>query len=147
MTHKPFFYQKAKSSIEASIAGQGEQISTHLYVISEILEGNTPIVAGTKTLNRYSILPGKTFAAGPKSKTKYKVLRLVADDVVVQDLNTQRVETVQVNKLLKRWSDEGIQEISLLDDIIATVKSILGPVLGAFLTAALISWISEKLVR
>lgn len=121
----------------------------HLQVVLTTLDPDlrTPLLAGTQALNRYSILPGKTFAASAKSKEKYKVLRLVANDVIVQNLKTQKVQTIQIDVLLKEWAAQGFQEISLLGDIIDTIKNILGPVLGVFLTAALISWITEKLGR
>lgn len=117
----------------------------HLVVVQQSLDGREQVVSGVKPLNRYSIQQGKTFATSTKDRVKYKVLRVLADDVVLQDLSTQKVFTVQVDKLLKEWSEKGIKEISLLDDIIQTVKNVLGPVLGIFLTTALIAWLTEKL--
>lgn len=142
---RPFFYPSVAEQINSNLIKTEGPSKEHLQIVMSLMEGQSLITAGTKTLNRYSVLPGKTFASSPKSKTKYKVLRLVADDVVIQDISSQKVETVQINKLLKRWAEEGVQEISLLDDIVSTVKSILGPALGVFLTAALISWIQDKL--
>ena len=141
----PFFYSQVTRSIQDQMENTPEAVKSHFEAILGALSGKERVVAGTKALNRYSILPGKVFAQNAKSKVKYKVIRLVADDVVLQNLSNDKIEVIQVNKLLKRWAEEGIQEISLLDEIISTVKSYLGPALGVFLTAALISWLTEKL--
>jgi hypothetical protein len=148
---RPYFYAQVSAAIDAQFLEAGDLPRAHLQAIRSTLDPElakrTPLIAGTQPLNRYSILPGKTFAASPKSKEKYKILRLVANDVIVQNLKTQKVQTVQIDVLLKEWASQGFQEISLLGDIIDTIKSVLGPVLGVFLTAALISWITEKLGR
>lgn len=117
----------------------------HLVVIQQVLDGQTRVVAGVKPLNRYSVQPGKTFAASPNAKDKYKVLRVLGDDVVVQDLSSRKIQTFQVDRLLSDWANRGIKEISVLHDIIQTVKNVLGPVLGIFLTTALIAWLTEQL--
>jgi len=137
------------AAINSQLLEVGDLPRAHLQVVLTTLDPDlkTPLIAGTQALHRYSILPGKTFAASAKSKEKYKVLRLVANDVIVQNLKTQKVQTIQIDVLLKEWAAQGFQEISLLGDIIDTIKNILGPVLGVFLTAALISWITEKLGR
>jgi hypothetical protein len=117
----------------------------HLSIVQQALSGRTRIVAGVKDLNRYSIQPGKTFAASAKSPEKYKVLRVIADDIVVQDLSTRKIITVQVDRLLQDWATRGIKEISLLEEIVQTVKNLLGPVLGIFLTSALLAWLTDQL--
>lgn len=147
MNQSPFFAPKAKKAINSVILESSLEDRSRLEIVSRFLDGHNIVLAGTKVLNRYGVLPGKVFAASPKSKKKYKVLRLVADDVVIQELSSQKVETFNINKLLKKWSEEGVQEISLLDDIINTVKSVIGPVLGVFLTTALVSWLTEKISR
>jgi hypothetical protein len=145
---RPFFYESIAPKIHAALSDAKEKEKEHLQIVLNEMDcsGNR-IVAATKPLNRYSILPGKTFSSSAKSKEKYKILRLVADDVVVQNTKSLKVETVQINKLLKNWSDKGFQEVSLLDEIIDTVKTILGPTLGIFLTTALIAWLTEKLMK
>lgn len=117
----------------------------HLVVIQQVLDGQTRVVAGVKPLNRYSVQPGKTFATSPNAKDKYKVLRVLGDDVVVQDLGNRKIQTFQVDRLLSDWASRGIKEISILHDIVQTVKNLLGPVLGIFLTTALIAWLTEQL--
>lgn len=137
---KPFFFDKVIQAIDKS--SQHE----HLEMVRQSLEakpGET-VLAASKTLTRYSILPGKTFATSTRAKDKYKVLRLVANDVVIET-PTGKVQTVNIDRLLKDWGDKGLKEIHFLDDIIETVKNILGPVLGVFLTGALISWLIQKL--
>jgi len=149
--HRPFFYDQVSTAINAFLLDSDDEERVHLLAILSTIDPETslrtPITAATKPLNRYSILPGKTFAASAKSKDKFKILRLVADDVVVQNLKTQNVQTFPINKLLQKWSDQGFKEISFLDDIIETVKNLLGPTLGLFLTTALIAWLTEKLVH
>ena len=117
----------------------------HLIVIQQVLDGRERVIAGVKPLNRYSIQPGKTFAASPDSKDKYKVLRVIADDIVLQDLRTKKIQTFQVDRLLADWAKRGIKEVSALEEIIRTVQQVLGPVLGIFLTSALISWLIDRL--
>lgn len=117
----------------------------HLSIVQHALDGRTQVVSGIKDLNRYSIQPGKTFGASAKSSDKYKILRVIADDIVVQDLSTRKITTVQVDRLLQDWATRGIKEISLLEDIAQTVKNLLGPVLGIFLTTALIAWLADQL--
>ena len=124
---------------------QDPQVLAHLSCIQRLWDDREFVLAATKPLNRYSIQTGKTFATSPADKEKYKVLRILADDVVVQNLRTNKIQTFNVNTLLKDWSDKGIKEVSLLDDIIQTVKNVLGPVLGTFLTVALIGWLTDKI--
>lgn len=117
----------------------------HLHVVQQVLDGREHVIAGVKPLNRYSIQPGKTFAASPESKEKYKVLRVIADDIVLQDLRSKKIQTFQVDRLLADWAKRGIKEVSALEEIIRTVQQVLGPVLGIFLTSALISWLIDRL--
>jgi hypothetical protein len=119
--------------------------ASHLFMIHEMLEGRQIVVGATKPLNRYSIQQGKTFATGPKDKNKYKILRVLADDVVVLNLTNNKIETFQVDRLLNDWAQKGLKEISLLEDIIQTVRNVLGPVLGIFLTTALIGWLTQQI--
>jgi hypothetical protein len=144
---KPFFFDKAIWALEATPPKTPDQ-AQHLEMVRQCLmpemDERTFLLAASKTLTRYSILPGKTFATSPRSKDKYKVLRLVANDVVIE-APTGRVQTVNIDKLLKDWDQKGLKEIHFLDDIIETVKGVLGPVLGVFLTGALISWLIQKL--
>lgn len=140
-----FIKAQVEPKLNQAIIQASELERAHLYLIQQMLEKPTRIVAGAKPLNRYSIQPGKTFAASTKSKEKFKVLRVLADDIVLQDLSSRKVYTVQVDRLLKEWSAQGIQEISLLEDIVQTVQNVLGPVLGIFLTTALIKWLSDML--
>ena len=148
---RPFFYSPVSEAIQSQILEVSDQERAHLLAVLATIDPETalltPVTAATKPLNRYSIMPGKTFAASPKAKEKYKILRLVADDVVFQNSKSLKVQTVPVNRLLQDWSAQGFQEVSLLSDIIETVKNLLGPMLGLFLTTALISWLTEKLGR
>lgn len=98
-----------------------------------------------KPLNRYQIQAGKVFGKSPKDPEKIKILRLVADDVVVQNINTQKVEVLNIDHLLHSLSNKGFKEVSLLDEILHAIKSIIGPVLGAYLTASLTKWIIDQL--
>jgi len=151
LRQKPFFYDRVAQEIQALLLDLDDTERVHLLTVLATIDpetaARTPVIAATKPLNRYSILPGKTFASSAKSKEKFKILRLVADDVVVQNLKSLDVQTLPINKLLQKWSDLGFKEISFLDDIIDTVKSLLGPTLGLFLTTALISWLIEKLAH
>lgn len=140
-----FIRSHVEPHINGAIITATDEERVHLVLILQALEKRTQVVAFAKPLNRYSIQQGKTFAASTKSQEKFKVLRVIADDVVLQDLRTNKVFTVQVDKLLKEWAERGIKEISLLEDIIQTVKHLLGPALGIFLTTALIAWLTEKL--
>jgi hypothetical protein len=149
LTHKPFFHTPVTTAIDLQIMDVPDLQRAHFHAILAVIDPKlsqtTPVTAGVKALNRYSILPGKTFASSPKAKEKFKVLRLVANDVIVLNLRTQGIKTVAIDVLLKDWTSQGFQEITILSEIIDTVKAYLGPVLGAFLTGALIAWLAEKL--
>jgi hypothetical protein len=138
---RPFFFDKVIQAIRTV------PLNAHLEMVRQSLEGKQEqvVLAASKSLTRYSILPGRTFATSPRAKDKYKVLRLVANDVVIEKQPSGRVSTVNIDRLLKDWGDQGLKEIHFLDDIIETVKNLLGPVLGVFLTGALISWLIQKL--
>lgn len=140
-----FFRTQVESHINNAFDSASELQRAHLSVIQQAMDGRSLVVSAVKALNRYSIQPGKTFAASPNAKEKYKVLRVIADDIVVQDLASRKVQTFQVDRLLKDWTDRGVKEISLLEDIVQTVKNVLGPVLGVFLTTALISWLTQQI--
>jgi hypothetical protein len=141
-----FFFKQTVDAL-AIADPQTEDQEQHLEMVRQCLlpEVVERVEAATKALTRYSILPGKLFATSPRSKEKYKVLRLVSNDVVVENQQTRKVQTMNIDRLLKDWSQKGLREIHFLDDIIETVKSILGPVLGVFLTGALVSWLIQKL--
>jgi hypothetical protein len=149
LTHAPFFAAKVSALIDTQMMDAPDLRRAHFHLILTTLDPrlstSIPVTAGTKTLNRYSILPGKTFASSSKSKERHKILRLVSNDVVIQNLKTQKVRTVGIDQLLKEWSEQGFQEVSTLSEIIETVKAVLGPALGVFFTAALISWLTDKL--
>ena len=66
---------------------------------------------------------------------------------MIQNMKTTRVETVSIDQLMKRFSDQKVQEITFMDELIETVKAILGPTLGVFLTGALVAWLAEKLSK
>ena len=136
---RPFFYNTLKN-----LDSTPEQ-RVLLATLFPMFSSSIPVLAGSKSLNRYSILPGKTFSSSAGSKEKYKVLRLVADDVIYENTKTKKILTVPIGKLLREWESQGIKEITFVEDIIQSVKDLLGPVLGTFLTAALVSWLLEKL--
>lgn len=140
-----YINKQVEPHLNRVIVSANESQAAHLYVVKELMERRRTITSAVKSLNRYSIQPGKTFGTSAKSPNKFKVLRVLADDIVVQDLSTQRIQTFQVDNLLKDWGAKGFKEISLLEDIIATVRTLLGPLLGIFLTAALVAWLNEKI--
>lgn len=146
---QPFFHDLVEPHLQAAMLNPdlpAKELSVLAWVDLQIQDQN-PVLSQTilKPLNRYNILPGKTFASSAKSKDKFKVLRLVADDVVYQNLKNQEVKTVQIDKLLKEWSQKSFKEVTFVDEIVETVKSILGPALGTFLTAALVNWLLEQI--
>jgi len=144
---RPFFADQVQASINLNSAQITEEQRAYLFIVSNLCRGKETIIAAhkAKPLNRYAILPGKTFAASAKSPEKYKILRLVSNDVVVQNEKTQKVVSIPIDTLLKDWSSKGFKEISFIDRIISTVKEVLGPVLGVFLTASLVAWLIDKL--
>jgi len=140
-----FCRARIQHSLNEKIPEVGNEARAHLAVVQMMLDGRSSVIAASKPLNRYSILPGKTFAANPASKEKYKVLRVIANDVVVQDLQTKKIQTFEIDQLLADWTRRNLQEVSLLEDILQTVKLVLGPVLGVFLTTALIGWLTQQI--
>lgn len=147
MNSQPFFTIYVLPQLNQIIHGTkyNEKEKSYAFMVSAMLEGKTHITgATTKPLNRYAVQPGKIFGQSSRSPEKYKVMRLLADDVVVMDLSTQRTQVRNINALLADWSQKGIREISFLEDLIGTVKSMLGPFLGVFLTGALISWLVKQ---
>lgn len=118
------------------------------FLISSLLDGREPVTAAsTRRLNRYAVQPGKIFGTSSKSPDKYKVVRLLMDDVVVQDMQTRRTEVRNINSLLEEWDARGLKEISFMEELIQTIRSTLGPFLGVFLTAALVGWLTEQLQK
>ena len=146
---RPFFAEQVLHATTPRIAAPEteEKIRAHLFVISNLMEGRQSIHAAAlvRPLTRYSIGPGKVFAPSAKSPDRFKILRLVADDVVIENERTRKVETVPINRLMRDWESRGMQEVSFIDQIVETVRKVLGPVLGAFLTASLIAWLMNHL--
>ena len=146
---RPFFADKVLLATTPLIAAPEteEKIRAHLFTISNLLEGRQTVHAATlvRPLTRYSIQPGKIFAPSAKSPDRFKVLRLIADDVVVENERTRKVDTVPINRLMRDWEARGMQEVSFIDQIVETIRKVLGPLLGAFLTASLIAWLMNHL--
>lgn len=147
--HSPFFADQVLAEIDHQFFRASTEEQAHLYVVRSFIDGDAfpreRVFSAYRSLNRYQIQPGKTFASNAKDKNRTKVLRLVANDVVIQNVKTQKVETVSIDQCLKRFEEQKYKEVTLVDDLIETVKSVLGPALGVFLTGALISWLAEKL--
>ena len=144
--YQPTFGWKVLAAIDTEIGSVSPEEQQQLALVAHLIEGNR-VTSAYKTLNRYQILPGKTFAPSSKSKEKWKVLRLVGNDVVVQNVQNQRIDTLPIDQLMKRFNDQKCQEVSLTDDLIETVKTVLGPTLGVFLTGALVAWLVDKLSK
>lgn len=96
----------------------------------------------SKPLNRYSLRVGKIYGS---PTDRYKVLKISGDTIFVKDVNTGKVRDVEVNKLLKQWSNQGVKEIAFIDDLVDTIKRFLEPILGPVLSAGLIAWLYTKL--
>lgn len=96
-----------------------------------------------KALNRYNVYPGRIFG-NPKGKERYRVIELYGNNVIYKDLTTYKVQYANVDELLKAWNAAHVVEITPLDDIIATIKKYLTPLLGGVLVGALITWLAEK---
>jgi hypothetical protein len=146
MQTAPFFGWKVLAAIDNEIMSVSAEEQQHLALVAHLIEGNR-VTAAFKTLNRYQIQPGKTFAASAKDKEKWKVLRLIANDVVLQNTKTSKIDVISIDQVMKRFNDQKMQEITFIDEIIETVKSVLGPALGVFLTGALAAWLMEKLSK
>ena len=148
---RPFFGDRIQPTLTSILTGSrySAKQKEKAHLISGALNlPNTPVLAAmTKKLNRYAVQPGKIFGTSSRAPDKYKVLRLIMDDVVVQDMQTRRTEVRNINSLLDEWDRKGVKEISFLEELIQTIKSTLGPFLGVFLTAALVSWLSEQLQK
>lgn len=149
---KPFFSKQISPILDNIITSSQttEEEKSVSFTVSHLLERNeTHVVTAftTKALNRYSIQPGKIFGTSAKHPEKYKVVRLIADDVVLHNFQTGRNEVRNINKLLEEWAQKGIKEISFLEEVIRNVKSMLGPFLGVFLTTALIAWLTEQVKK
>lgn len=146
MSYTPTFGWRVLAAIDTEIMSLPPEEQQQLLLVAHLIEGNR-VTSAFKTLNRYQIQPGKTFAAHAKDKEKWKILRLVSNDVVVQNTRTARIETLPIEHLMRRFNDQKIQEITLVDDLIETVKAVLGPALGVFLTGALVAWLVDKLSK
>jgi hypothetical protein len=147
-TRLPFFYEPVSKITTQILRDEHNYTSEErecAALIQAHLRGTIVQSATTKRLNRYAIQPGKIFGANSKAPEKYKVLRLIVDDVVIQNISTQKVEVRDINRLLEEWDQKGVREISYLEELIQTVKNILGPFLGVFLTAALVKWLADQI--
>ena len=147
---RPFFAGRIQPTLNHILLASSfsEQQKAMAFLVSSALEGRDQVIgASTKRLNRYAVQPGKIFGTSSRSPDKYKVIRLLGDDVVIQDMQTRRNEVRNINVLLDEWSRLGIKEISFLEELIQTIKSTLGPFLGVFLTAALVGWLTEQLQK
>jgi hypothetical protein len=97
-------------------------------------------------LNLLSIAHGVARLFGNiKSNERYKVLDLTGNTVFIKDIAKEKVDYVNVDKLLEIWNLKGIVEISPIDEIINTLKKYLTPFLGGLLVSGLISWLMKKL--
>lgn len=105
---------------------------------------NVVFASMSSGINRYTINIGKIYGNNTGSK-RYKIIKLSGDTVYYKDLNNQKVESDDVDKLLVKWHNNGIQEIAFIDEIIEQVKKYLGPLLGPFIMGGLISWLVGKL--
>jgi hypothetical protein len=105
---------------------------------------NVVFAAMSNGLNRYTINTGKIYGNNTGSK-RYKILKLSGDTVYYKDLNNQKVEAEDVDKLLAKWYDTGVQEIAFIDEIIEQIRKYLGPLLGPFVMGGLIAWLMGKL--
>lgn len=147
---RPFFGDQIQPTL-VKIMNGSRYSSTQksiAFTVSSALEGKQQVLAATtKRLNRYAVQPGKIFGTSSKASDKYKVIRLIQDDVVVQDMQTRKTEVRNINSLLDEWDRKGLKEISFLEELIGTIRSTLGPFLGVFLTAALIGWLTEQLQK
>lgn len=99
-------------------------------------------IASANKINRYSVNLGKIYGNNTK---KYKILRLSGDTVYYKDLNSQKIESDDIDELLDKWYNANIQEVAFIDDIIEMVKKYLGPLLGPFVMGGLIAWLMGKL--
>lgn len=149
---RPFFAEQLSPILARILASPkySEEQKSGMFIISNLLynpEATQVTSATTKRLNRYAVQPGKIFGTGSKTPDKYKVIRLIQDDVVVQDMQTRKTEVRNINALLDEWDRRGLKEISFLEELIQTIRSTLGPFLGVFLTAALVGWLTEQLQK
>lgn len=150
MNSQPFFARQVEPYLEHILQHPRytDNQKSAAFMVSAMMDRKQIVTGATvKPLNRYAVQPGKIFGIGSKSPEKYKVMRLLADDVVVMNLSTQRTQVRNINELLAEWSQKGIKEISFLEDLIGTVKAMLGPFLGVFLTGALIAWLYEQVQK
>lgn len=105
---------------------------------------NIAFAATSNNMNRYTVNIGKIYGNNTGSK-KYKILKLSGDILYYKDLNNQKVESGNIDKILSKWYDIGVQEITFVDEIIEQVKKYLGPLLGPFIMGGLIAWLVGKL--
>lgn len=147
---RPFFYSQVAHKLNhmSHAPRYTDRQREVAFIVSAALEGRNQVLAATThRLNRYAVQPGKIFGTNSKSPDKYKVVRLIADDVVVQNMNTRKTEVRNINSLLDEWDRKAFKEISFLEELIGQIKSVLGPFLGVFLTAALIEWLTQQVQK
>ncbi len=147
MQKPPFFAAQINPILQHLIRNGSDQDKSVAWTVSAILDQKTPVIAFmSKPLNRYAIQPGKVFGKNTKTD-KFKIVRLIADDVVIQNVATRKVEVRNINELLKAWSASNYRELNFVDELIGMIKSLLGPYLGVFLTASLVTWLVAQLNR
>lgn len=105
---------------------------------------NVVFASMSKGINRYTLNSGKIYGNNTGSK-RFKIIKLIGDTVYYKDLNSQKVLSGDVDKLLPEWHDQGVQEIAFIDEIIEQVKKYLGPLLGPFVMGGLVAWLMGKL--
>jgi hypothetical protein len=98
----------------------------------------------SKALNRYNIKESRIFGR-PGTQERYRILRISGNNIVYKDLHRDRVDYADVDVLVERWNNAGVVEITPVDSILDRIKKLLEPLLGIALTAALISWLLNKL--
>ena len=102
------------------------------------------LAASAEVLNRYNLRPGRIFGKGNGTE-RYKVIELSGNTVYYKNLGKDRVEYKKVDALLSLWNDQGIVEITYIDEILDFIKKNLTPFLGGAMIGALISWLIGKL--
>lgn len=128
----------------AELYEQGDD-SVKNAILEQLGEGTLQLMcAYGSSLNRYSVRPGKIYGK-PSGRERYKILQISGDLVFFKEITSGRTDRMDIDELMKKWSRQGIQEITFLDDIIQFIKKHLGPLLGPTLVGALVGWLMQKL--
>lgn len=93
-------------------------------------------------LTKYRIREGKMF--GTKDK-QFKVLRLLGDRVVYQDVKSGKILEDNIDFIAQDWTGKEYKEITKLEQLFNSIKKLLDPLLGGFLVGLLIQWIRPQL--